>query len=503
MAAAAAPGGPRNAGGGAAAAAGPDYARELAALEDYRAFAATTVQRFWRGWVVRARARAQAAAATAAAASAASAAAERARRAAAAAAIQAAWRGFTGRREFRRARPRRAWRRSAAAPLPARRSPPCDASPRRRLCGLLRAQEAADPRALLRRVNPREAALLDPAAGLHVRLRLGRAGVAAWPPALLYKISTHRPVADICAFGPRNYAAEAAAAAAAAPADVAAAARQGRAEQARQRGTGGWYRREDRNGWRPVAERLLLGPQTQPGGAGCRSGSAQRRRRPRLCGPRLRLAGGAGGGGGDRSERPAGPCSISSISSSRQVTHHSPLVRRQERARRLKQRRRQWLLRMYRAGMADGAAPAAPGGSPGGGSPGGGERGAGCSSARAGGDGGGQGGDEALLRELEQELERQLARCGSGGGADATGAAAGCGGDGGGAGGGAGWALEELGGLGLDPELLAWSERLDYAAYVRDWEAAAVTLGSEAAAPARGAGQGAARLQALRRGPAA
>jgi hypothetical protein len=51
---------------------------------------------------------------------------------------------------------------------------------------------AGDPAALLRTVNPREAALLDAAAGSVVRFRLGGPG---FPPAVLYKIFTRRPVA--------------------------------------------------------------------------------------------------------------------------------------------------------------------------------------------------------------------------------------------------------------------------------------------------------------------
>lgn len=51
---------------------------------------------------------------------------------------------------------------------------------------------ADDPRAMLRAINPREAALLDAAAGAHVRFRLG--GVN-FPPQVYYKIFTHRPVA--------------------------------------------------------------------------------------------------------------------------------------------------------------------------------------------------------------------------------------------------------------------------------------------------------------------
>jgi len=47
---------------------------------------------------------------------------------------------------------------------------------------------------MLRSINPREAALLDAAAGTHVRFRLGG---AAFPPVIMYKIYTHRPVAGL------------------------------------------------------------------------------------------------------------------------------------------------------------------------------------------------------------------------------------------------------------------------------------------------------------------
>jgi hypothetical protein len=44
---------------------------------------------------------------------------------------------------------------------------------------------------MLRCINAREAALVDPAAGLHVRFRLGG---SSFPPLVFYKIFTHRPV---------------------------------------------------------------------------------------------------------------------------------------------------------------------------------------------------------------------------------------------------------------------------------------------------------------------
>lgn len=52
-------------------------------------------------------------------------------------------------------------------------------------------REAAGPRQLLRCMNAPEAALMEPAAGLHIRLRLGG---SSFPPILLYKVFTHRPV---------------------------------------------------------------------------------------------------------------------------------------------------------------------------------------------------------------------------------------------------------------------------------------------------------------------
>lgn len=66
-------------------------------------------------------------------------------------------------------------------------------------------RESTDGRTMLQAINPREAALFDPAAGLHVRFRLGG---EAFPPILLYKVFTHRTVTDVGSFGPRDYAQE-------------------------------------------------------------------------------------------------------------------------------------------------------------------------------------------------------------------------------------------------------------------------------------------------------
>jgi hypothetical protein len=58
------------------------------------------------------------------------------------------------------------------------------------------------PHELLRSIIPSECGLLDKAAGVHVRFRLGG---AVFPPAIYFKIYTHRPLCDVNAFAPRNY----------------------------------------------------------------------------------------------------------------------------------------------------------------------------------------------------------------------------------------------------------------------------------------------------------
>lgn len=61
------------------------------------------------------------------------------------------------------------------------------------------------PNDLLRCIIPGEADILDRAAGVHVRFRLGG---HIFPPKIYYKIFTHRPLCDLNAFAPRNYANE-------------------------------------------------------------------------------------------------------------------------------------------------------------------------------------------------------------------------------------------------------------------------------------------------------
>ncbi|XP_072307420.1 protein MFI [Eucyclogobius newberryi] len=60
-----------------------------------------------------------------------------------------------------------------------------------------------DPQMILKTVNPREGELLDAAAGVFIRFRLGG---TTFPPSIFYKIFTYRPIADLCASSPRIYA---------------------------------------------------------------------------------------------------------------------------------------------------------------------------------------------------------------------------------------------------------------------------------------------------------
>jgi hypothetical protein len=61
-----------------------------------------------------------------------------------------------------------------------------------------RCREQGDPKALLKCINPAEAALVDAAAGVHVRFRLGG---TTFPPLVFYKVYTHRPVTGGCGGG--------------------------------------------------------------------------------------------------------------------------------------------------------------------------------------------------------------------------------------------------------------------------------------------------------------
>eukprot|EP00929_Paragymnodinium_shiwhaense_P019531 TRINITY_DN13280_c0_g1_i1.p1 TRINITY_DN13280_c0_g1~~TRINITY_DN13280_c0_g1_i1.p1 ORF type:complete len:652 (+),score=137.82 TRINITY_DN13280_c0_g1_i1:190-2145(+) len=89
---------------------------------------------------------------------------------------------------------------------------------------------SGDPCLLLKSILPREALILDQPMQVHARFRLGG---HRFPPSIYYKVFTHGNVVDICAFAPRNYA--------------------GGHEAMK---LGPVYERMENNGWRPLDARL-------------------------------------------------------------------------------------------------------------------------------------------------------------------------------------------------------------------------------------------------------
>ncbi|XP_072178530.1 uncharacterized protein [Diadema setosum] len=120
-----------------------------------------------------------------------------------------------------------------------------------------------NPAMMLRCINPKEASLLDAAAGIHIKFRL--AG-AKFPPNIYYKIFTHRPIIDMCANSPKDYTAAPSKRFAAkdvhnrriAPMPEPSAGPQGVADKT------GWYQRTENNGWRLVSDRLILRADQDP-----------------------------------------------------------------------------------------------------------------------------------------------------------------------------------------------------------------------------------------------
>ncbi|CAF3961622.1 unnamed protein product [Rotaria magnacalcarata] len=126
-----------------------------------------------------------------------------------------------------------------------------------------------DPQILMRTINPTEAKYIDPAAGVRIRFRL--AG-ERFPPTIYYKIFTNRPIQDICANAPRDYTRPYLRLKSAVDSN-------NKLNRFPQQGSylkifidfvlfienatisidqGGWYHRIENNGWRPVAYTHLL-----------------------------------------------------------------------------------------------------------------------------------------------------------------------------------------------------------------------------------------------------
>lgn len=125
------------------------------------------------------------------------------------------------------------------------------------------------PADLLRSIISGEADILDRAAGVHVRFRLGG---AIFPPKIFFKIFTHRPLCDVNAFAPRDYTAER---------NPDAISANNKSQHLKKRvvktpgikvgvkyfetiltttnpkGIDNWYRREENNHWRPIASHIF------------------------------------------------------------------------------------------------------------------------------------------------------------------------------------------------------------------------------------------------------
>lgn len=103
-----------------------------------------------------------------------------------------------------------------------------------------------EPMQLLKSINPAEAGLLDAASRCHIRFRLGG---ERFPPLIYYKIFAHGGIVDINAFAPRDYHGM-------------------KKEQKKDTinitfdkpendNHNGWYNRVERNGWRPISDKIL------------------------------------------------------------------------------------------------------------------------------------------------------------------------------------------------------------------------------------------------------
>lgn len=176
---------------------------------------------------------------------------------------------------------------------------------------LIRFRERGDPALMLRAINPNETNLMDPAAGLHVRFRLG--GVV-FPPTVYYRVYTHNNVADVCSFAPKDY-------------TVARRHPTTAMVHNKHHGGGGggsskagWYQRVENNPWRPVATMVLkdaelltaTGPGTSTNG--------------------IRFT-----------------ASARDVIPPTAAFHHSRLKRREDRAQRERATRRKWLAELYAA----------------------------------------------------------------------------------------------------------------------------------------------------------
>jgi len=171
---------------------------------------------------------------------------------------------------------------------------------------LIRFREMGDPREMLKSINPREASLLDRASGVHVRFRLGG---TKFPPAVYYKIFVHSPLVDINAFAPRDYTKYK---------------HQKNPEYIHNKGvvpedTGeGWYERVENNGWRSLASSIATISEQEDEVAGTKNVMYHRLKEERAKEKRGKMK-----------------------------HHFSKLNRKQDVLRRKKQKRIEWMRKMY------------------------------------------------------------------------------------------------------------------------------------------------------------
>lgn len=112
---------------------------------------------------------------------------------------------------------------------------------------LINFKSRGDPSSMLKCINPREAELLDAAAGVHIKFRL--AG-EKFPPNIYYRIFTHRNIVDMCANAPRDYTK---ATTKRLPVEYV----HNRGKIAEEDDTSNWYQRWENNGWRLVSDRVM------------------------------------------------------------------------------------------------------------------------------------------------------------------------------------------------------------------------------------------------------
>lgn len=121
---------------------------------------------------------------------------------------------------------------------------------------LIQFRLVGNPKTLLRAINPAEANMIDRATKVHLRFRLGG---SSFPPTLFYKLFLNGSLCDVGSFAPRgNYSNQFKDQSS--DAVMSSKVRVGNSyfETVVIGGDdGSWYRRQDRNMWRPIAPQLL------------------------------------------------------------------------------------------------------------------------------------------------------------------------------------------------------------------------------------------------------